>query len=320
MTASHATAPADELRRQQTGLALMVGAMLYLPLIDVFAKLLGSGGGEIAARLDLGPPVPALEIAWARLVIQAALVTPILLLVAGRRGLRPNRPALSALRGVLIAMATGLFFTGLQFLSIAECISIFFVEPLFLTVLSSVVLGEPIGWRRVSAVLVGLAGALLIIQPRFVEIGWPALLPLGAALCFAFYLLLTKILAANENALTLHLWAGGAGGLLMTLALIAGAASGQAELTPIWPTERQLYLMLALGLVATSGHFLVVLAFRHAPASLLAPFQYIEIVSATLLGYFVFSEFPGPLSWLGVAIIVGSGVFVIFRERARGAS
>ena len=317
MTTTDSTAARDPARGVQTGIALMITAMLYLPLIDLFAKALGPGGAALAERYDLGPPLPPLEIAWARLVIQAAIVAPLLLALVGWSGLWPKRPGFAAMRGVLIALATALFFTGLQFLKLAECIAIFFVEPLILTVLSALILREPIGWRRILAVLVGLAGALLIVQPRFIEVGWPALLPLGAALCFAFYLLLTKILAATENALTLHLWAGGAGGLLLTLALAVGALLEAPSLAPVAPSANQWLMLLCLGVIATSGHFLVVLAFRRAPASLLAPFQYLEIVSATLLGFFFFAEFPDPISWLGVAIIVGSGVFVAWRERRR---
>lgn len=323
--ASEPTPPVDADGQRAQGVALMVTAMLLVPMIDVFAKLLGEGGVDstLARWAGLGPPLPPVEIASARFLVQAVALLPLVLLLAGARALWPRRPGLTALRGALIAITTLLFFASLQVMPVAESISIFFVEPLLLTVLSALILKEPIGWRRISAVALGLCGAMMIVRPNFLAIGWQALLPLGAALCFAFYLLLTKVLAARENALTLHLWAGVAGALLMSglLALTATGAGGDglrlAFGAPIAPSPVQTLFLLGLGLIATGGHFLILLAFRRAPASLLAPFQYLEIVSATIFGYLVFNEFPGLWSWLGVAVIVSSGVFVLWRERLR---
>ena len=307
--------PAAERKAVATGLSLMIIAMLIIPTLDLLAKLLTTGGGD--SGWMIGEPMPALQISWARFAVQAAVVLPIALLALGWRGLLPRSPGLAALRGVLIAGATTFFFASLRFLDMTEAIAIFFVEPLILTVLSAVFLRERIGWRRISAVLVGLCGAMLIIRPNFLEIGWPALLPLGAATCFAFYLLLTKTMTRREHALTLHLWAGLAGAAAATVVLAAGSAAGLTEATPIEPNALQWTLLGALGLVAAGGHFLVVMAFRRAPASLLAPFQYLEVVAATLFGWAAFNEWPDPITWLGVAIIIGSGGFVLWRERIR---
>lgn len=285
------------------GVALMALAMLFIPGIDAVAKYVGGQG------------VPPLQIAWSRFLFQILFVAPIVLALVGVAGLWPKRMGLVALRGVLMGLATFFFFTALQYMPMADAISIFFVEPLILTILSAVFLGERIGWRRVSAVLIGFAGALLIVRPSFVDVGWPALLPIATAFTFAIYLLLTKRLV-DEHPLTLHLWAGVGGFASLGVLMAAGAAAGAPAFAPIWPSAAQWSLLALLGVIATGGHFLIVLAFRRAPASLLAPLQYLEIVSATLLGFLIFGDFPTALTWLGVALIVGSGLFVIWRGRA----
>lgn len=287
------------------GLMLMTAAMLILPVIDAVAKWVGADG------------MAPLQISFARFVVQVGLLLPIALAVLGWGRLLPKRLGLALLRGVLIAVATVLFFTALQHMQITETIAIFFVEPLILTLLSAVFLGEKIGWRRVVAVILGFAGAMLIVQPNFLILGWVAALPLAAALCFAVYLLLTKALTKIEHPLVMHLWAGLGGGGLLGGMLILGAAAEIPAITPIWPTADQLMLLCLLGLVATGGHFLIVLAFKRAPASLLAPLQYLEILSGTLLGYVIFGDFPNAVTWVGVALIVGSGLFVFWRQRLR---
>ena len=308
---------ADAQRSQQgashssdplVGVAMMAAAMLYIPGIDAVAKLLGSQG------------VPPLQTSWMRFVFQMLLLAPITLYVVGIAGMVPKRPGLALLRGVLIALTTVLFFTALLSMPMADSIAIFFVEPLILTVLSAIFLGERIGWRRIAAVAIGFVGAMLIVRPSFADVGYPALLPLAAAFTFALYLLLTKTMIDDENPFTLHLWAGIGGCAFLGGILALGAAVGATSLAPIWPTTEQWLLLALLGVIATSGHFLIMLAFGRAPASLLAPLQYLEIVSATLLGYLIFNDLPTALTWLGIALIVASGMFVFWREQVTQTS
>ena len=301
MTTTVDAANADHRVR---GVVLMICAMLFIPGIDAIAKLLADR-------------VPAVQISWSRFFFQTLYIAPIILLTIGPAAMRAKNPPVVILRGVLIAAATLFFFTSLRYLPLAEAIAIFFVEPLLLTVLSAIFLRERIGWRRILAVIVGLGGAQLIIQPSFAEVGWPALLPLGAAATFAVYLLLTKTLAASERPLTLHLWAGIAGTAALGIAMGVGVVTGVESFTPVWPSAGDWLFLALLGAIATAAHFLVVIAFGLAPASLLAPFQYLEIVSATLLGYLIFNDFPGPQTWAGIAIIIGAGGFVLWRERVR---
>ena len=291
-------------RQVEFGILLMVIGMLLIPGIDAIAKFLSDS-------------VPPGQVAWSRFLFQSLYLLPFVLLGGGPRSNRAlgRDLGLQALRGMLIALATLFFFWGLKYLPLADAISIFFVEPLILTLLAAVILKEPVGWRRLGAVALGFVGALIVIRPSFQVFGWPAVLPLCAAGCFAFYLLLTRRLARSGDAIAMQFLSGIFGGLTLSLALGIGAAGSLAVIDPVWPTVSEWLLMALLGLIATSGHMFVVHAFRRASPSILAPFQYLEIITATLLGLLVFGDFPEPLTWLGVAIIIASGLYVFQRER-----
>lgn len=280
---------------------LMLAAMLILPGIDAIAKWLS---GAISSG----------QIAWSRFFFQTLLMLPLFLRTRGP--IVTSALPLHALRGALIALATLLFFSALKYLPLADAISIFFVEPLILTLLSAVFLGESVGWRRLTAVAVGFAGSLVIIRPSFHALGLPALLPLGTALSFAVYLILTRKLAQHEQPERMQFYAGVFGGIVMTAALAAGEATDIAVLSFVWPDRWQWFLLAGLGVIATTGHLLVVHAFRRAPAGLLAPFQYVEIIGATILGLVFFGDFPDTVTWIGVVIIVSSGMYVFHREAA----
>lgn len=292
--------PADAGQDVVTGIAMMVVAMLILPGIDAVAK-------------SLAGSVPPGQVAWSRFVFQVLYLLPLVLLA--QRGQLHGSLWLHGLRGALIAVATLLFFWSLEKLPLADAISIFFVEPLILTLLSAVFLGESVGWRRLTAVAVGFIGALIVIRPSYAAFGWQALLPIGAATCFAFYLILTRTLAQRSDAVLMQFSVGISGGLVLSLALAAGALTGTTVLNPVWPTGTEWLLMALLGVIATSGHMLVVHAFRRAAPAILASFQYLEIIGATILGLVIFGDFPDPVTWIGVAIIVGSGLYVFHRER-----
>ncbi len=280
-------------------MAMMITAMLILPGIDAIAKWLSGS-------------VPSGQVTWSRFFFQIIIMFPFLL---GTRGpwLTPTL-WLHAVRGSLIATATLLFFTGLKTLPIADAISIFFIEPLIVTLLSAVVLGESVGWRRLSAIAIGFLGAMVIIRPTFVEVGWTVLYPVGAALCFSFYILLTRKLVRHEDPVRLQFFAGIFGCIVMSLALYIGTNCDIEILTAIWPTTTEWALLAALGLIATVGHLLVVHAFRRAEVGVLAPFQYVEIIGATVLGLVIFGDFPDAITWFGVSIIVGSGIYIFHRE------
>ncbi|WP_397542823.1 EamA family transporter [Roseovarius salis] len=288
--------------RTSLGIGLMIAFCVLAPLQDSFAKLIG---GAVAVG----------QIAATRFVFQAALLLPLALILGGLH--RPDRAeaGLHLVRGALLLVATAMFFTAIRYMPIADAIAIFFVEPFILTLLGGLLLGEPIGPRRYVACGIGFAGALLIIQPSFEEVGAVALLPLVTALCFAFYMILTRRMATRMHPITLQAYTGLAALALALPVLWAFDGSGIAPLDPGWPARREMYLLVALGLVATLSHVCISFALACAPASLIAPIQYLEIVAATAFGYAIFGDLPDRMSLAGIALIVASGLFVFFRER-----
>lgn len=298
--ASERGASAGAMSQTQLAMLLMVAAMLMLPGIDAIAKWLS---GSVSAG----------QVSWSRFFFQALFTLPFALRVD--LAVPAREIGVHALRGSLIATATVLFFSSLRVLPLADAISIFFISPLILTLLSATLLGERIGWRRLSAVLAGFIGALVVVRPAFESFGATALLPVVAAVAFACYLLLTRRLAPRDDPIRMQFYAGVFGCLSMSLVLLIGEAYAIRDADPIWPGAAQWGLLLSLGLVATIGHLLVVHAFKRAQAGALAPFQYLEIVGATLYGLLLFGDFPDLMTWFGIAIIVASGLYVFHRER-----
>ncbi len=280
-------------------MTMMIIAMLVLPGIDAIAKWLS---GSISSG----------QVTWSRFFFQIFLMSPLLLRTRGPW----LTPALwlHASRGAMIAFATLLFFSGLAYLPLADAISIFFIEPLLVTLLSALFFGEIIHWRRISAICFGFIGALIIIRPTFAEIGFAALYPVGAACCFSTYILLTRKLVRHEDPIRLQFFAGIFGCLVMSMALFYGTAQDILILSVVWPTLDQWLLLGLLGVIATGCHLLATYAYRLASIGILAPFQYVEIIGATILGLLIFGEFPDAITWLGISIIVASGMYVFHRE------
>ncbi|HEX6101587.1 MAG TPA: DMT family transporter [Alphaproteobacteria bacterium] len=302
MTAS--LTPPVERHEIGRGMALMALAMAVLPVMDVLAKLLGQ-------------KMPVLEVTLSRFAVQAALAALAALAIRKPSTLLPPRMGLHALRGLFLAGATLLFFAALKVMPIPDTLGIFFTEPLILTALSTVVLGERVGWRRWAAVVVGFIGALFIIRPSWAVFGLTALLPLAAAFLFAGYLLLTRRLRVEGSLLAAQFITGVAGTLALGSALLLTSLLGPMEMRAVVPEGIEWLQLFSIGAISFVAHGLVVLAFRHAPAAALAPLNYTEIVSATLLSYLVFGQFPVPPVWVGIAIIVGSGLYVAHRERRK---
>lgn len=298
---SHATAAGRERAAFTQGLLVMVGAMVILPAMDALAKYLSA-------------TVSPAQLGWARFAFQTLLMLPLVVRSAGWRGLLPRRPWLNACRGALIAVSGTSFFAAVKYMPLADAMAIFFVAPFILTLLSALVLGEPVGWRRRSAVAVGFVGALIVIRPSYGVFGWVALLPLATAALFSVYLVLSRRAAAADSAAAMQFSAGLAATVVMSAVLAAGTLLGAPELMAGRAAASAWALMAAIGALATVGHLMVVHAFRVAPASVLAPFQYLEIVSATVLGYLLFGDFPDGWKWLGIAVIVGCGIYVYWRE------
>jgi len=287
---------------RNAGIGLMVTAMFLAPGMDALAKILSAH-------------VTGAQVAMIRFGMQALFLFPFVVLMLGFKGLRPQNLPLSIFRGILVACAVSSFFTALKWMPLADAIAVFFVEPLILTVFSAVFLKEHVGPRRYAAVAIGLAGALIVIRPSFDQFGIVALFPLLTATLFASYLILTSKLARNEHPLTLQFTAGVSGFAFMAVLMSVSTAGHIPLLSLVWPNDAEWLILFAVGAIGTASHLMIVYAFKAAPASLLAPFHYLEIVAATVFGYLVFGEFPDALKWFGILIIVASGLYVIWRER-----
>ncbi len=290
--------------RTLLGILYMVGFCLLAPLMDAFAK---------------GTPaeVPAAQIITARFVLQIILLAPLAVLM-GNFAL-PDRRSLGLhfVRAASLLLATWRFFTAIRDMPLASAIAIFFVEPFVLTLLGALFLKEEVGMRRIMACLVGFGGALLIIQPSFTDLGPVALFPLGTAVCFASYMILTRMMSQKLHPVTTQLHTAVAASILIVPVLWVYDGSGIKALDPVWPEGLAIWTLLGVGVMATISHISITFALRHAPAATIAPLQYLEIVSATAVGYLVFNELPNTLTWVGIGIIVGSGLYVFARERAR---
>ena len=280
---------------------MMIG-MIIVPIMDAIAKVLGD---------EMSP----VQIVWGRFAFQFVFMGALILITLSPSALRSAQPLIHTIRGILLAIATTFFFFSLQFLPLANAIAIFFVQPMILTLLSALLLGERIGWHRRIAVTTGFIGALIIIRPGSDAFILASLLPLAAATFFASYLALTRSVANVDHPLTMQFASSIGAAAVISLVLVAGLLGDIANFQPSVPNAYQWGLMLAIGLIAAVGHLFVVIAINRAPTSLLAPFGYAEIVSATVLGYLVFNDWPDIYTWAGIGIIVGSGLYVLFRER-----
>jgi drug/metabolite transporter (DMT)-like permease len=283
----------------------MAFAMMILPCMDGIAKYLST-------MQAMSPG----QIAFYRFFFQLLLTLPLLLTVEGAGAFRARRPWMNLLRGGLHGAATLLFFAAVKYMPLADVFAIYFVEPFMLVALMAIFFKETVGWARWIAIIIGFGGAMIVIQPSFEIFGLTSLLPVACAFLFALYLFMNRAIGDDDPPLTMQTISGLGGTLFMGVVLIGGDSTGIADFEiSLPPTILILLLLLVLGALSAYGHLLVLRAFRLAPISILAPFQYFEIISATILGFIVFGEFPTPSKWLGIIIIVGSGLYVIWRER-----
>lgn len=252
--------------------------------------------------------LPAVQLTWARFFGNLVLLAPFVLARHGPAALRVSDPRLQLLRGLVIVAANLTFIAAVGTVPLADAIALIFVAPLVVTALSHLLLGEPVGPWRWAAVLIGFAGALVIIRPGMNEFGWTALLPLAAALCYALYLLITRRLVGTAPAL-----------VTQTITAAVGAAIASLLVPFVWqaPTAGETALMVFIGTASCVGHLLITVAHDHAEASTLAPLTYLSIVGATLFGWLIFGDLPDALTLAGAAIVIGSGLFIGLHARRR---
>lgn len=279
-------------------IGLMMLAVTFFCCLDTTAKYL----------LTVAK-IPFTEVVWVRFLGQFAAIVVVLGVISVPRLLKSQKPKHQFVRSLLLLSATFFNILALNHLRLDQALTIQFLAPLGVAVLAGPILGEWIGWRRVVAVIVGFCGILIAIRPGYAAIHPAVFLAMGSMLSYVCFILITRYLAAYdppENTLFLSLTAGTV--LMAPFALFDWA----------WPgTPRVWLLLVSLGFWAAAGHYLFIVAHRLAPASTISPFLYAQLPAVTVFGYFVFGDLPDVWTLMGSAVIIGSGLYLLRRERMR---
>jgi drug/metabolite transporter (DMT)-like permease len=298
MTAAPSVQAAD---RPLLGVLLIIAFCILAPLGDAMGKLLGA--------LPLG------QLLLARYAIQAILLLPLVYASGKTLDLSARVWRLTVIRTLLHIASLGVFFAALRFLPMAETVAICFVMPFILLLLGRL-MGERVGPHRLAACVVGFAGTLMVVQPSFLAVGAPALLPLLVAVLFSFFMLITRAIARDTDPVVLQAASGLVATAILAPLVLLAAGRGWPELSPVAVSGADWILLLLLGLFGTAAHLVITFALRFAPSSTLAPMQYLELPFATLIGWAIFGDLPDGLAALGIAVSVAAGLYVIHRERA----
>jgi len=271
---------------------LNLSAWVMLPIMDGFAKYLSS-------------TIPVLQITWSRYFFTVIIVLPVMLIFFRKNFKWTEQPKLQIIRGLLLFCANILFFYSISVISLAKALTLAFIAPLIVTILSPIILGEKVGFRRWSAVITGFIGSLIVLRPGFVEINFASVAALGTGFLYGIYLIVTRKLHNSDHPL-----------LTLLLTGVVGAIIGSIIMPTVWvqPTLTEWYMMFAIGFFASVGHLLLILSLRYADASKLAPFGYFEIITNIIIGYYFFNHFPDNWTFFGLFVIISSGIYIFRRE------
>ena len=250
--------------------------------------------------------LPINQIVWMRFVGQFLFIVLAVGLVSIPRLLRTRKLKHQIARSVLMLLATLFNILALRHLRLDQTTTIMFLAPLTVALIAGPVLGEWVGWRRLVAILVGFTGILVAIRPGVAEFHPAFLLSFGCMLCYACFILITRYLAAYDTSEVTLFYS-------MVVGTIAIAPLAMVDW--VWPTVSGWCLLLSLGVWAGIGHYVFIVAHRWAPASMLAPFLYVQLVTVTAFGYLVFGDLPDAWTIMGSGIIIASGIYLLNRER-----
>ncbi|MBA5777373.1 DMT family transporter [Stappia sp. F7233] len=288
---------AQAARNALTGIALMCAAVFCFAGLDATAKFLVR---------DL----PAVQVVWMRFLTHVVLAMIIFRVWRDIAIFRSRHWGLHLIRSLCLLGSTVFNFLAVRYLQLAETVSIMFAAPFVVTALAGPILGEWAGLRRWLAIAVGFLGVLVVVRPGVGGMHWAAIYSVAAMGCYAFYALLTRKMAGTDSA---------AGMLIISGAVAALAMTPVAIDAWVMPKDASTWLLLlSTGAYGSIGHLALIQAHRLAPAPLLAPFMYTQIVWMVGLGYLVFNDVPGPWTFLGAAIVVSSGLYILYRERVTG--
>ncbi len=289
--------PHSERSQRLLGIAAMCAALLCLSCLDATAKYL-------VGHMD------TLQVSWARFTTSYLFILFVANPVTRPGLISTRRPLLQLFRSALMLGATLLNFAAFRYLQLDQALAILFSTPFLVAVLAGPLLGEWVGWRRWIAILFGFAGVLVVTQPGTGGMHFAAIFAFGAAICFALFSIVTRLLARTDSNETTLLYSGLVGSIVLS-----------AIVPFVWTTPSSLFivgLMLVTGAFGTLGHYLLILAHRHTPASVLSPFMYTQLIWATALGYLVFRDVPDRATLIGAGIVIASGLYLIHRERVGG--
>jgi drug/metabolite transporter (DMT)-like permease len=289
------TSTAHEQRRLRlVGIALMCGAVACFACLDAMAKYLG---GHME-------PLQVVAIRYLTAFLLALIVSN----PFTRPGLlKSSRPGLQIVRGLMMLLTTIFNFFAFRYLQLDEALAIMFSTPFLVAIVAGPILGEWIGWRRWTAIAVGFIGVLVVIRPGLGGMQWAALLSVAAAIFYTGYAITTRLVMRHDSSETTLFYANVIGVVIML-----------PVLPFVWtapPNGFDLMLLLAVGAFGSAGHFLLILAHDRAPASVLSPFMYTQLLWAVIFGYLVFSNVPNHWTLAGAAVVVASGLYLLYREQ-----
>ena len=290
------TDPAFQRRQRLTGIALMCCAVASFSCLDATGKYLNHH-------------VATTEVVWARYFFAFTLTLLFSNPIRDRALMRTTRPLFQVGRSTLLLFSTALNLFALRWLQLDEALSIIFATPLLVALLCVPLLGEHVGWRRWTAIVIGFCGVLVVARPGFGGLHPAALLSLGGTICYAVYVISTRILSRTDSNETTQFYTN-----------LVGAVGMTAILPFVWTPPDSLItggLMVIIGALGGGGHYLLIRAHRLAPASTLAPFIYTQMIWTTTLGFVVFGDVPHHWTIVGGLIVISSGLYLLHREAVR---
>ena len=274
---------------------LNLSAWAVLPMMDGLAKYLSTD-------------ISFLQITWARYFFTVVFTLPFMFLFFKNHLIWTLKPKLQFIRGLILLCANILFFYSISIISMAKALTLAFIAPLITTALSPFFLSEKVGIRRWTAVIIGFIGSLVVIRPGFIEFNLASFAAMGTGVLYGFYLIVTRKLQSSDGPLLTLLLTGIVGGVI---------ASAIVPMVWIAPDLNQWLLLAGVGFFASIGHLFLILSLRYADASKLAPFGYFEIVTNIIIGFYFFGDFPDNWTFLGLIIIISSGIYIFWREKIK---
>ncbi len=271
---------------------LNVSAWMLLPFMDGLAKYISQ-------------EIHFLQVVWGRYFFMAIFSLFITFFFFNKHFVFPKAIKIQIFRSVFLFLSTVFFFYAISIISLAEALTLSFISPIVATILSFIILKEKVGPRRWIAVVLGFVGVLLVIRPGFNEINLATVAAIGAGICYGFYLIGTRKLSSIDNPLLTLIFTGLSGAIVISL------------IVPFYWTAltiNEWLILISLASIGTLAHLLLILSLNFAEASKLAPLGYSEIIMNVIIGYYFFGDFPDQWIWLGLLIIIASGVYISLRE------